>query len=131
MTRGCVAHDACERHRTYTLLSLLLVLYNYAAFRDRDPMLTCSQSNRGAFCFAPCHKDRSVSKVIEATAFSCSPHANGPVLAVLRNGLVECNIRLNPSLIWALSRSLQDALSAQAAFEHRREQARAHENQQG
>jgi hypothetical protein len=44
----------------------------------------------------------------------------GPVLAILRDGIVVVNLRIDPATNWALARALRDAHEAQYRLESRR-----------
>jgi hypothetical protein len=61
-----------------------------------------------------------MESVIERPSFSVMPHARGPVLAVLRDGIVVVNLRIDAATNWALARALRDAHEAQSALERTR-----------
>jgi hypothetical protein len=59
------------------------------------------------------------SMVVEQPTFSITPHPSGPMLAVLRDGIVVLNLRIDPATRWALARALHNASQAQSLLEQR------------
>jgi hypothetical protein len=61
------------------------------------------------------------TEVIERPSFSVVGHRCGPVFAIMRDGVVIANIRLDASTIWTLQRTLLRALKAQALYEYKQQ----------